>query len=147
MNLWGKVKAQLIELRDGLRADYRANQAEYARKHPPQYGEQWKPVDQRAELPPQEIYCFRCGSRNIDSTYSNTHDRCRDCGYCTRFEPSDFDLRPPVEYTPVGVVTAERRNGMANIVERHPYSGRELGARPASRKDMQARPMPVQSRF
>ncbi len=90
-----------------------------------------------------ELFCFRCGSRNIDSAYSSTHDRCRDCGFTTRLAPADADLRPPVEQDAFGIVRTTRREGAAVIVEHDPFTGRELSTRPVTRKDTNARPTPV----
>ena len=89
-----------------------------------------------------EIFCLRCGSRNV-KIVSQTHRCCGDCGLYTRLEPTDADLRPPVEYTVPGAVRAVFRNGAVAIEEYDLHTGEILGSRPATKQDTQARPKPV----
>ena len=86
-------------------------------------------------------FCLRCGSWDIDSGFSNSHDRCRDCGAHTRFEPAHSDNLPDIDARPLTVVHAGFVGGAVGIIERD--LGGELKAqRPATRKDFPS-PQPV----
>ncbi len=96
-----------------------------------------------SSMPSARPYCFRCGSENIDSAYSNSHDRCRDCGFTTRFEPAAADLLPESDrQREMTVAFAAFVGGNVGIIERD-LDGKLTAQRQATRKDTQARPMPV----
>jgi hypothetical protein len=144
------------EIRKGISQAWREGREEFEKAHPRAATHASRLVQERragsgysssaahSQQELLEMHCKRCGGKNLDESYSNSHRRCMDCGECARKEPAQWQLRPQTEQFGSTYTIAGFGNGGGVVINEFDLSGNLVGSRPATKRDMQAKPKAVQ---